>query len=117
MPDYSIVPFRCERHPVSDDCQRVVAIGEIDLATGPHLIRVLRDAQTHARHVVLDLGRTTFMDVGGARILRDADARTCAMAGTFVIAAATSPVTRLLALVGALAVTADPTFPPKRRSG
>lgn len=117
MPDCSIVPFRCDRHPVSDDCQHVVAIGEIDLATGPHLTRVLRDAQAHARHVVLDLGRTTFMDAGGARILRDADARTGAMAGTFVVAAATAPVLRLLALVGAIAMTDDQAFPPKRRSG
>jgi anti-anti-sigma factor len=100
VPDCSNTPFRCERRS-DGDRQHVVAIGEIDLETGPYLTGVIRAAQAQAAHVVLHLGQTTFMDAGGARILLAAHARTRATAATFAIAGATAPVERLLALVGA----------------
>ena len=115
MSDCGNTPFRCERRS-DGDRQHVVAIGEIDLETGPYLTGVIRAAQTHALHVVLDLSQTTFIDAGGARILLAAQARTRATAATFAIAGATAPVERLFALIGAnIKTTAQ--LPPKRRSG
>ncbi|HMJ02633.1 MAG TPA: STAS domain-containing protein, partial [Conexibacter sp.] len=119
VPNCGDAPFRCECRSLPGDCQHVVAIGEIDIVAGPHLTKLLREAQTDAPHVVLDLGRTTFMDAGGAHILLAAHARARATAATFAIIGATAPVKRLLALVGADAMTADLTFPPsaKERGG
>ena len=115
MPECSDALFRCERRSLSGDCQHVVAIGEIDIATGPHLTETLHEAQTDALHVVLDLGRTTFIDAGGAHILLAAHARARATAATFAITGATAPVMRLLALVGADVMTADIDLPPNAK--
>jgi len=91
----------CKRRFVACDRQQVVAIGEVDLATGPHLSGVLNEAQADARHVVLDLECTTFMDAGGARILLAACAHAHVNSGTFAISGSTSPVRRLLELMRA----------------
>jgi anti-sigma B factor antagonist len=117
VPDCSAAPFHCERHSVAGDCQHVVAVGEIDIATGPHLTGVLREAQTRALHVVLDLGQTTFMDASGARILLAAHAQARATAATFAITGATSPIKRLLALMGADAMAADSSSPQSDGAG
>jgi anti-anti-sigma factor len=110
--DRSNAPFTCERQFVSCDRQQVVAVGEVDLATGPHLGGVLTEAQADARHVVLDLERTTFMDVSGARILLAASAHAHASAGTFAISGSTSPVRRLLKLMRADIPFDDSSFLP-----
>jgi anti-anti-sigma factor len=115
--DDSSVPFSCECQVVAANQRRVVVLGEIDLATSPRLTRVLREAQ-HAGHpVVLDLGGTTFIDTGGARILLDADARARATASTFTIVHAGPQVERLLRLVGAQRALAAPDFPQRTRAG
>lgn len=93
--------FRCRRQPSGTDREHVVAVGEIDVASSPQLAAVLRDAQTNARCVVLDLGRTTFIDAGGVRVLLAADARARARADSFSVACPTSAVWRLMRLVGA----------------
>lgn len=91
----------CECRPIAPGYERVIAVGEIDLATGPGLTDALREAQARAHRVVLDLSRTTFIDAGGVRILLAADRHARAIAGTFAIAHPTSPVERVLQLVGA----------------
>lgn len=91
----------CERHPVAPGCERVTAVGEIDLATGWRLTDALREAQARAQSVVLDLSGATFIDAGGVRILLAAAARARAASGTFAIAHPTWPVERVLQLVGA----------------
>jgi anti-anti-sigma factor len=116
VPHCSVAPFRCERH-FDGDRQHVVAIGEIDVATGPYLTDVIRAVQAHALHVVLDLDQTTFIDAGGARILLAADARARAATATFAISGATAPVVRLLALIGAKLTIADSTSPPSEGAG
>lgn len=92
--------FTCERHAAPGH-QHVVASGEVDLATGPRLTDALRMAQAVARDVVLDLEGTTFMDMGGVRILLAAAEHARATAGTFEIVHATAPVMRMLTLTGA----------------
>lgn len=91
----------CESRSVAPGCERVTAVGEIDLATGSQLTDALREAQARAQSVVLDLSAATFIDAGGARILLAADTRARAGSGSFAIVHPTSPVTRVLQLVGA----------------
>jgi anti-anti-sigma factor len=91
----------CEFHSVAFGYERVSVVGEIDLATGSQLTDALCEAQARAPRVVLDLSRATFIDAGGVRILLAADLRARTEAGTFAIARPTSPVERVLQLVGA----------------
>jgi anti-anti-sigma factor len=110
----------CERRVVAPNHQRVVAIGEVDLATGLRLTDALRAAHADARHVVLDLDGTTFMDMSGVRILLAAAEHARTVAGTFEIVHATAPVARMLALTGAdRALTERPadSFPPAMGAG
>jgi anti-sigma B factor antagonist len=112
--------FACERRAVAPDRQRVVATGEVDIATEPLLIDALRAAQADARHVALDLEGTTFIDMRGARILLAAAAHARATAGTFEIVHATAAVRRLLALTGADRVLEERpgrTSPPTKGAG
>ena len=51
------------------DAAWVRATGELDLATAPELERVLDDAQTRARLVVLDLHELEFMDTSGVHVV------------------------------------------------
>jgi anti-anti-sigma factor len=91
----------CECRPVAPGCERVIAVGEIDLSTGSRLTDALRGAQARAPSVVLDLSGVTFIDAGGARILLAADRHARAAAGTFAIAHPEPPVERVLQLVAA----------------
>jgi anti-anti-sigma factor len=93
--------FSCERHAVGADHQHVVAVGEIDVATGPRLTHVLHEAHVRARHIVLDLDGTTFIDAAGGRILLAAAAHARITTGTFRIVTPRAAVTRLLGLIGA----------------
>jgi anti-sigma B factor antagonist len=120
VPLNRIAVLACERRAVAPDHQRVVASGEVDLFTGPRLIDALHAAQTDARHVELDLGGTTFMDMSGVRILLAAAEHARAAAGTFEIVNATASVARILALTGAdrtLVNGARPDFPPTKGAG
>jgi hypothetical protein len=76
----------------------------------------LRAARADARHVVLDLGGTTFIDMSGVRILLAAAEHAHAAAGTFEIVHPTAPVTRMLTLTGADRALGRPTVgSPQRR--
>lgn len=109
----------CERHAGVPGHQRVVATGEVDLATGSRLADALEAAQADARDVVLDLEGTTFMDMGGVRILLAAAKHSRAAAGTFEIVHATPPVTRILMLTGADRALdrSALSFPPAKGAG
>ena len=68
-------PFRIEIHP-GHGLGVVLPIGELDLATAGSLRDVMIE---HARRepevLVIDLGRLSFMDCSGVRILLEAHAR------------------------------------------
>lgn len=116
----SMCLLACERRASAPDHERVAVTGEIDLATGPRLIDALRAAQADARHIVLDLDGTTFIDMAGARILLAAAAHARTTAGTFEIVHPTAPVTRLLDLIGAdraLVDAAGLNFPQAKGAG
>jgi anti-anti-sigma factor len=101
VPTFAKALLACESHPVASGYERVSAVGEIDLATGPRLADALRAAQARAPRVVLDLSGATFIDASGVRILLAADLRARTKAGTFAIARPTSPVERVLQLLRA----------------
>jgi len=64
------VGFRCEVEPGLEDHVTIRPVGELDLATADHLheqLRALRDADF--AHVTLDLGRLSFIDSTGIRLL------------------------------------------------
>lgn len=65
---------------------------------------------------MLDLQGTTFIDMGGVRILLAAAEHARAAAGTFEIVHLTAPVTRMLTLTGADRALERPTtaFPQRR---
>lgn len=118
MPTSSLALLTCERRAVAVDCQRVVATGEVDIATQPLLVAALLAAQADARHVVLDLNGTTFMDGGGSRVLRATAEHARATTGTFDVVHVTAPVMRVLALTGvdrALASVRSRRASPQRR--
>jgi len=68
--------------------------GELDLEAGS----LLDDVGDDPSFVVLDLHEVTFMDCSSLRVLRDAQRRARAAAGTLRLAAASVPVLRILAL-------------------
>ena len=106
----SMAPLVCERRAGAPGHQRVLATGEVDLATGPRLTDALHAAQAEARDIVLDLEGTTFIDMSGVRILLAAAEHAHAAAGRFEIVHATAPVTRMLTLTGADRALERPTF-------
>ena len=90
------VELRPERERV-----RVVADGELDLATAPALDDQLRELHRAGfAHVVVDLRRLTFIDCAGLRALLDAHARAAADSTKLTLLGG-PPVRRLLALTGA----------------
>jgi anti-anti-sigma factor len=74
-PDQGAVNYNAEfRLVVSEHAAGTVVVpeGELDIGTAPHLEAVLA---THSGPVVVDLRKLTFIDLGGLRVLLDADAR------------------------------------------
>ena len=62
--------FVCSRTNVGLDATWVRVAGALDLATTPQLARTLRDSQSQARLVVLDLRELAFMDCSAAHVIR-----------------------------------------------
>jgi anti-anti-sigma factor len=59
-----------------DGALRIVAEGELDLASAPLLEQALLDAeQTDAQFILLDIDAITFIDSTGLRVLLEAHAR------------------------------------------
>ena len=64
--------FVCSRTNVGLDAAWVQVAGALDLARTPQLERTLRDSQSQARLVVLDLRELAFMDCSGAHAIVNA---------------------------------------------
>lgn len=89
----------------------VVVAGELDIATVPQLDRVLRDAESVAPQIVLDLGGLEFVSSCGAHLLMEADARLRRAGGRLKIRRAPDGLRRILALVCATAELPDDVLP------
>jgi anti-sigma B factor antagonist len=74
---------------------------ELDIASAPHLERVLRDTERRARFVLLDLGQLTFMDSFGLRVIVAASRRAQQAGRRLVVLPGPSQVQRLFVLSGA----------------
>src|SRR6185312_10561570 len=92
-------PFQCTVSPRGRHATWVHVTGELDILTAPELDRALRDAQLHARLVVLDATDIAFIDSAGVHVIENAsEASEWGGARLFV---ATGPVLdRMLALTG-----------------
>jgi anti-anti-sigma factor len=66
------LPFACTLKATGFNAVWVHLAGELDLASSPQLRQTLRDAQLHARVVVLDLRRLTFIDSAGVYVVLNA---------------------------------------------
>lgn len=95
--------------------------GELDLATSPQLRQTLRDAQLHARLVVLDLRELTFMDGSASRVILDSAGDARREGGRVIVVRGPVQVDRVLTLTGAshemLIVDLDPTEPSQALLG
>jgi anti-anti-sigma factor len=61
------------RTRVRDDAHTVIVAGELDMASGPAVRHVMREALAHgAKELILDLGDIEFVDSEGFRILLEA---------------------------------------------
>lgn len=94
--------FECLRVDRADSVLVVVA-GELDIATVPQLDSVLRDAESVAPVIVLDLGGLEFVASCGACLLLEADDRIRRAGGRLKIEHAPEALRRLLALICATA--------------
>ena len=74
--------------------------GEIDLASAPALERELRDAETRARRVVLDLADLAFIDSTGIHVLIDAQGRADIDGHQLVLTHVPAHARRLFSLTG-----------------
>jgi anti-sigma B factor antagonist len=92
--------------------------GDLDLATSPLLRHALRDAQLHARVVVLDLRELTFIECAGVHVILDAAASVRRGDGRLILVRGPTHVDRALTLTDAssqvLIVDLDPSDPPVR---
>lgn len=80
---------------------RIVARGELDIATVPSLERDLLAAeQTDADTIVLDLSGLSFIDSTGLKLLLDANDRSNGADRLRIIAAGSPTLERLLDIVG-----------------
>ena len=82
------------------DVAFVSVAGELDLATAPQLERKLRERQSQARLVVLDLRELSFMDSSGVNAIVDANIRAQREGGRLVILRGPPHVDRLFSLTG-----------------
>jgi anti-sigma B factor antagonist len=81
---------------------RVVATGELDLATAPLLRRELDDLVTVGwLDVTVDLRETTFADSSALHVLLDAHRRLDGSGGALTVVVERGPVADLVAMTGA----------------
>lgn len=74
--------------------------GEIDLASAPALERELREAETSARRIVVDLAGLEFVDSTGIHMLMNAQARAQSNGHELVFTHLPAQVQRLFNLTG-----------------
>jgi anti-anti-sigma factor len=74
--------------------------GEIDLASAPALERELRDVESRARRIVLDLAGLEFMDSSGLHALIDAQRRAEINGHELVLTHVPAHAQRLFSLIG-----------------
>ena len=93
-------PFVCACRTGGLDSAWVDVAGELDLATSPQLRQTLGDALLHARVVVLDLRKLTFIDTSGAHVILNAACGARLDGGLVLLVRGPALVDRVLRLTG-----------------
>lgn len=94
----------CEVVPERDHV-RVVAAGEIDVASTPVLEQTIRELwDAGFDHVILDLRAVEFLDVAGLRVVVDLCAHAMAASSRFELIPGPPQVQRVFELTGTLGV-------------
>lgn len=93
--------FSCSWINRDPDATCVHVVGELDIATTPQLELTLREAQSQARIVVLDLTDLAFIDATGVRAIIDATVRARGDCRRLVVVRGPAHVERLFDLTGA----------------
>lgn len=81
---------------VADPVCVVALQGEIDLSTAPLLQEALRDATARAPHVILDMGRVSYMDSSGFGTLLGATKRLRPQGGSLHLVGCNPTIERML---------------------
>ena len=107
--------FVCTWKAAGLDAAWILLAGALDLTTSPELKLTLQDAQLHARVVVLDLRKLTFMDATGVYVILNAACDARREGGRKMLVRGPAHVDRMLTLTAAsdevLIVDLDPTEP------
>jgi anti-sigma B factor antagonist len=93
-------PFECTRTEGALEATWVHVAGALDVATTPRLARTLRESQSDARLVVLDLRELAFMDSAGVHAIVDASNRARQVGCRLLLLRGPEKVDRLFALTG-----------------
>jgi anti-sigma B factor antagonist len=114
-------PFVCTWKAGGLDAASVLLAGPLDLTTSPQLRLTVQDAQVHARVVVLDLRKLTFMDASGVHVILNAACGARRDGGRMMLVRGPAQVDEMLTLTAAsdevLIVDLDPTEPAKELLG
>jgi anti-sigma B factor antagonist len=78
----------------------VAARGELDLLSGPELVRAVAEALDGKPELRIDLGGLTFIDVAGVRAVWQAVQRAQAVASEVRVSLGPAPVRRVFELCG-----------------
>jgi anti-sigma B factor antagonist len=109
--------FVCTWKAAGLDAAWVLLAGELDLTTAPEARLTVRDAQLHARVVVLDLRKLTFIDATGVHVILNAACSARREGGRVMLVRGPAQVDRMLTLTAAsdevLIVDLDPAEPAK----
>ncbi len=92
--------FVCSWTGGGRDAGWVHVAGELDIATAPQLERTLRERQSQARLVVLDLRELAFMDCSGVHAIINASIRARTAGHRLVLMHGSPDVNRVLTLTG-----------------
>ena len=93
-------PFVCTRTDGGLDAAWVHVAGALDIATTPQLVRTLRESQSHAQVVVLDLRELAFMDCSGVHAIVDASSWARRAGRQLVVLRGPAHVDRIFSLTG-----------------
>jgi anti-anti-sigma factor len=93
-------PSECSRTEGALEAAWVHVGGMLDIATAPRLVETLRESQSDARLVVLDLRELVFMDSAGVHAIVDASSRARRVGRRLLVLRGPANVDRLFALTG-----------------
>lgn len=92
--------FSCTRRAEGRSSIRLILAGELDLSAREHFGQALKDAQSDAGRVVLDLQALTLIDCAALAVLFDAAAEACRYDGVLIMLEPRGQVRRVLDLIG-----------------